>query len=222
MTRPTVAPSGAFPEHSCWNVEPHSLSSGDPSVPGAEHRAPVRALPGASPGISSTRQRPLRTREDTRQGGNSPHIPPPWLSGTLNFEVPKGCPAPPQDPAQKGEGFGQLCSVFSSDTAPHLKPGPAKSFTRQCLSHQGPGARGQLELSPQRCQNSGYLHHPWPQWRRWDDTARPGGGLLASVRCPDPKNPKRNEQTQRGTDRLQSTVGGAGRAMLMVSAIMLF
>lgn len=136
MTRPTAAPSGFFPEHipaGMWS--PTAPALGFPSVPRAQHRAPVRALSGASPGISTRQQRPLSTRERHEAMREQPPHPPMALRDPQLWRM--SSPSPGPCPTRGGFWAGlqrvQLTQPWQ------LKPGPAKSFTCQCLSHQSTG-----------------------------------------------------------------------------------
>lgn len=130
MTRPTAAPSGFFPEHSFWNVEPPS--SGMPSVPGAEQRAPARALPGSQswnlPEATGATQYQGETRDIEAAA-------PPWLSGPSTLRCSKHV-QPLLTVLPKKGAFATRSALPQPR---QLQPGPAKSFTWQCLSQRRAG-----------------------------------------------------------------------------------
>lgn len=112
---------------------PIAPALGIPSVARAEHHVPVRALP-----VSQFWDLPHKATEATQYQGETRDneatacpILPHGSQGPSILRCPKDV-QPLLMTAQKGD----VCRACSALTQPwQLKPGPAESFTCQCLSH---------------------------------------------------------------------------------------
>lgn len=168
MTSPTVAPSGLYPEHSCWNGE----LWGSPRSPG------LSVLPQPGPCqpwnlLHEATEAAQYQRETRNHEATAPTSSPKALRDS---ELPKGHPSPPHCP-KRG-----VCSTSSSDTAP-----AAQSWGCQGLHLPGPvppegwGCTVPAGALPE----PRYLQHSTPGRRGeggMDGTAGPGAVFLPSVR----------------------------------------